>query len=93
MAVVIRMQRAGGRNRPFYRVVAADSRMPRDGRFLEKVGYYNPLRDPEEIQLEVDRIEDWVSKGARLSEAVTNLLKRFQESKETNSTEKVENDT
>lgn len=93
MAVVIRMQRAGGRNRPFYRVVAADSRMPRDGRFLEKVGYYNPLRDPEEIHLEVDRIEDWVSKGARLSEAVTNLLRRFQERDEASSTEKVENDT
>ena len=93
MAVVIRMQRAGGRNRPFYRVVAADSRMPRDGRFLEKVGYYNPLRDPEEIKLEVDRIQDWVSKGARLSEAVTNLLKRFEEREEASATEKVENDT
>ncbi len=92
MAVVIRMQRAGGRNRPFYRVVAADSRMPRDGRFLEKVGYYNPLRDSEEIKLEVDRIQDWVSKGARLSEAVTNLLRRYQERSDANSSEKVQND-
>jgi small subunit ribosomal protein S16 len=82
VAVVIRMQRAGGRNRPFYRVVVADSRRARDGRFLEKVGYYNPLRDPAEIHLEVDRIKDWVSHGASLSEAVANLLKRLEERSE-----------
>lgn len=78
MAVVIRMQRAGGRNRPFYRVVAADSRAARDGRFLEKVGTYNPLRDPEEIDLDLPRIEDWISKGARVSDGVDQLLKRHE---------------
>ena len=78
MAVAIRLQRAGGRNRPFYRVVATDSRSARDGRFLEKVGFYNPLKDPAEIQLDVPRIRDWVSKGARLSETVALLLKRFE---------------
>jgi small subunit ribosomal protein S16 len=78
VAVVIRLQRAGGRNRPFYRVVATDSRTARDGRFLEKVGFYNPLKSPEELQLEIPRIEDWVSKGARLSENVELLVKRFK---------------
>lgn len=78
MAVAIRLQRAGGRNRPFYRVVATDSRTARDGRFLEKVGFYNPLKDPAELQLDVPRIRDWVSKGAQLSETVALLLKRFE---------------
>jgi small subunit ribosomal protein S16 len=72
------MQRAGGKNRPFYRVVAADSRAARDGRFLEKLGFYNPLRDPAEIELNVGRIEEWVSKGALLSEAVTQLLRNYE---------------
>lgn len=76
--VVIRLQRAGGRNRPFYRVVATDSRSARDGRFLEKVGFYNPLKSPEELQLEIPRIEDWVSKGARMSENVELLVKRYK---------------
>lgn len=80
MAVVIRLQRAGGRNRPFYRVVATDSRMARDGRFLEKVGFYNPLKEPIELHLELARIEDWVSKGASVSETVTQLLKRYKRS-------------
>jgi small subunit ribosomal protein S16 len=79
VAVAIRLQRAGGRNRPFYRVVATDSRSARDGRFLEKVGFYNPLTNPAELQLDVPRIRDWVSKGARLSETVALLLKRFEE--------------
>ncbi len=79
MAVVIRLQRAGGRNHPFYRVVATDSRSARDGRFLEKVGYYNPLKDPAELHLELPRIQNWMAKGARLSETVTLLLRRFEE--------------
>lgn len=78
MAVVIRLQRAGGRNRPFYRVVATDSRSARDGRFLEKVGFYNPLKDPVELSLEVPRIRHWIANGARLSETVALLLKRFE---------------
>jgi len=83
VAVVIRLQRAGGRNRPFYRVVATDSRAARDGRFLEKVGYYNPLKDPIELDLRVARIEEWVSKGARMSETVAQLLKRYEKRTET----------
>jgi len=79
VSVVIRLQRAGGRNKPSYRIVAADSRFARDGRFIEKVGYYNPLKDPAELSMEVPRIHDWVSKGARLSETVELLLRRFEE--------------
>ncbi|MDM7916759.1 MAG: 30S ribosomal protein S16 [Candidatus Eisenbacteria bacterium] len=79
MAVVIRLQRAGGRNHPFYRVVATDSRAARDGRFLEKLGFYNPLTDPAELHLEVPRIRDWMGKGAHLSETVTKLLDRFED--------------
>jgi small subunit ribosomal protein S16 len=72
--------------------VVADSRKPRDGRFLEKVGYYNPLKDPDEIHLEVDRIQDWVSQGARLSEAVASLLRRFEERTGAKTHEKAETD-
>ncbi len=76
--VVIRLQRAGGRNAPFYRVVACDSRRARDGRFIEKVGFYNPLKDPAEIELEMPRIQEWVSKGARLSETVGQLVRTYE---------------
>ncbi len=78
MGVVIRLQRAGARNRPFYRVVVVDSRKPRDGAFLEKVGYYDPISDPEVIHLEHKRLEHWASKGAKPSEAVRGLIRRLQ---------------
>lgn len=77
MAVAIRMQRAGGRNAPFYRIVACDPRRARDGRFIEKVGYYDPLKQPAEVHLEVERIREWVAKGAQVSEAVALLLKKY----------------
>ncbi len=76
MAVAIRMQRAGGRNAPFYRIVACDPRRARDGRFIEKIGYYDPLKQPAEIHLDIERIRDWIAKGAKVSEAVAILLKK-----------------
>ncbi len=76
MSVVIRMQRAGGRNRPFYRVVVADSRAMRDGRFLEKVGFYNPLTNPAVVDIDEERVRYWVDRGAKPSESVASLLKR-----------------
>ena len=79
MSVVIRLQRAGGRNAPCYRVVACDSRMARDGRFIEKVGYYDPKKSPAEFHLEVSRIHEWVANGARVSPAVAQLLKRAEQ--------------
>lgn len=75
--VVIRLSRSGGRNRPFYSVVVADRRMPRDGRFIEKVGTYDPNTDKAPIVLKLDRIEHWQKTGAQASETVAALIKRF----------------
>jgi small subunit ribosomal protein S16 len=77
MSVTIRMQRAGGRNAPFFRVVVADSRRARDGRFLEKVGYYNPLSKPAQVHLDQERVRFWVSNGAQMSESVNALWKKI----------------
>ncbi|MFD1417237.1 30S ribosomal protein S16 [Companilactobacillus keshanensis] len=75
MSVKIRMKRMGSKLRPFYRIVVADSRAPRDGRFIEQVGYYNPIAQPEEIKLDDDKIMDWLQKGAQPSDTVRTLLK------------------
>ena len=76
--VVIRLARGGAKNRPFYHVVVADSRMPRDGRFIEKVGFYNPKASGAEapFRIELSRVAYWVSKGAQPSDAVKKLVKR-----------------
>ncbi|NIZ10744.1 30S ribosomal protein S16 [Pseudooceanicola sp. HF7] len=77
MAMKIRLARGGSKKRPFYRVVAADSRMPRDGRFIEKLGTYNPLlpKDSEErIKLDLDRIKYWIEQGAQPTDRVARFL-------------------
>ena len=76
--VVIRMARGGAKNRPFYSVVVADSRMPRDGRFIERIGFYNPKAAEHEprYRLALDRVEHWVKHGAQPSAAVKKLIKR-----------------
>lgn len=76
MAVKIRMRRMGSKRKPFYRIVVADSRMPRDGRFIEEVGYYNPLTNPDEVKLEEDKIFEWLEKGAQPSDTVRSLLSK-----------------
>lgn len=76
MAVRIRLARHGAKKRPFYRIVVADNDSPRDGRFLEKVGTYNPLRDPAEIVVQNDRIEYWLGQGAVPTDTVRSLLKK-----------------
>ena len=76
MSVKIRMRRMGSKRKPFYRIVVADSRMPRDGRFIEEVGYYNPLTNPDEVKLEEDKIFDWLEKGAQPSDTVRSLLSK-----------------
>ena len=78
--VVIRMARGGAKNRPFYNIVVADSRMPRDGRFIERIGFYNPKAAEHEPQfrLALDRVAHWVSQGAQPSGAVRKLIKRGQ---------------
>ncbi len=73
MAVKIRLARAGAKKAPFYRIVAADSRSPRDGRFIEILGRYNPRVEPSYIELDVERTESWLGKGAQMTETVAKL--------------------
>jgi small subunit ribosomal protein S16 len=75
MAVKLRLARVGSKKNPIYRVVAADSRSPRDGRFIEIVGRYNPQTDPSTIELDEAKVKDWLSKGAQPTESVARLLK------------------
>lgn len=74
LAVKIRLARVGAKKKPFYRVVVTDSRSPRDGRFIEIVGRYNPRSNPTLIELELERIKEWISKGATPSETVEKLI-------------------
>ncbi len=76
MAVVLRLARAGTHKAPFYHVVATDSRKPRDGRYIEDVGVYDPTRRPERIELKQERVEHWLKAGAKPSPTVAMLLKR-----------------
>jgi small subunit ribosomal protein S16 len=75
MAARIRLARVGSKKNPIYRVVVADSRAPRDGRFIEIVGRYNPQTNPSTIQLDAEKINDWISKGAQPSDTVRRLMK------------------
>ena len=74
--LMIRLSRAGGKNRPFYRVVVIDSRKQRDGRSVEEIGYYNPLEDPVVVNVDRDKVAYWTERGAQLSDSVRTLLKR-----------------
>ena len=76
MAVKIRLKRMGAKKTPFYRVVVADSRYPRDGRFIEELGYYNPTTNPAEIKIDVEKAQTWVKNGAQPTETVKSLLKK-----------------
>ena len=77
MAVKMRLSRAGAKKEPFYHVVVADERMPRDGRFIEQVGTFDPGAEPPAFQIDHARLEHWLSKGVQPSKAVTNLLRQF----------------
>jgi small subunit ribosomal protein S16 len=76
MAVTIRLTRAGAKKVPFYRIVAADRRSPRDGRFIEQLGVYDPLREPVEFRVDEQRLQHWLSSGALPSQTVGELLRR-----------------
>ena len=78
MAVTIRLTRAGSKKVPYYRVVAADRRSPRDGRFIEQLGVYDPLRDPVEFRVDEERLKHWLKNGALPSQTVGELLRRQQ---------------
>lgn len=76
MAVRIRLARHGAKKRPFYRIVVTDADAPRDGRFIENVGTYNPLPDPAEVVLKTDRVQYWMERGATPTDTVQSLLKK-----------------
>lgn len=74
MAVKMRLKRMGAHKAPFYRIVVADSRSPRDGKFIEEVGYYNPLTEPVEVKVNEEKVNKWLSNGAQPTETVKRLL-------------------
>ena len=76
MAVKIRLKRMGAHKKPFYRVVVADSRYPRDGRFIEEIGTYNPLTDPATVNIDSDKAKKWIGNGAQPTDTVKALLKK-----------------
>lgn len=78
MAVMIRLRRVGGKNQPYFRVVVADSRSPRDGRFIEKLGYYDPIRGQEFARVDRDRARYWLERGAQPTKTVRDIFKRLQ---------------
>ena len=76
MAVKIRLRRTGAKKAPSYRVVVADSRYPRDGRFIEEIGYYNPLTEPATIKIDLEKAQNWIANGAQPTDTVKVLLKK-----------------
>ena len=78
MAVKIRLRRMGAKKAPFYRVVVADSRYPRDGRFIEEIGYYNPLTNPVDIKIDAEKATKWLNNGAQPTETVRSILKKSE---------------
>ena len=78
MPVRIRLKRMGAKKKPFYRIVVADSRSPRDGRFIEEIGYYNPTTDPTTIEIDTEKAKDWLSKGAQPSDTVKALFAKAE---------------
>ena len=76
MAVKIRLRRIGAKKAPFYRIVVADSRYPRDGRFIEELGYYDPTKNPSVIKVDLDKAKQWIANGAQPTDTVKGLLKK-----------------
>lgn len=75
MAVKIRLRRMGAKKAPFYRIVVADSRYPRDGRFIEEIGYYDPSKEPSTVKVDADKAKQWIANGAQPTDTVKKLLK------------------
>ncbi len=76
MAVAIRMRKEGAKGRPYFRIVVADDRSPRDGRFIEIIGNYDPMKEGENYTIDIEKAEDWISKGAQPSDTVRSILKK-----------------
>ena len=81
MAVKIRLRRMGKKKAPFYRVVVADSRSPRDGKCIEEIGFFNPMVEPSEIKLDMEKVEKWIANGAQPTDRVKSIIKEFKEAK------------
>ncbi len=77
MAVKIRLSRHGAKKRPYYRIVVSDSRSPRDGKFIELVGRYNPCVEPPMVSMDMDRVQDWIAKGAQPTDTVARLIANY----------------
>ena len=76
MAVKIRLRRMGAKKAPFYRIVVADSRYPLDGRFIEEIGYHNPLKEPSEVKIDEEKAKQWIANGAQPTDTVKTILKK-----------------
>lgn len=76
MAVKIRLKRMGAKKKPFYRIVVADARAPRDGRFIEEIGYYNPVSQPKEVKIDNEKATKWLKNGAQPTDTVKDLFKK-----------------
>lgn len=76
MAVKIRLRRLGAKKAPFYRIVVADSRYPRDGRFIEEIGYYDPTKEPSVVKVDAEKVKSWIAQGAQPTDTVKVLLKK-----------------
>ncbi len=76
--VRLRLTRRGAKKKPFYRVIACDSRSPRDGRFIEQLGYYDPMKTPHEVKLDLDRVDYWIGMGAQPSDTVGRLIEKYR---------------
>ena len=76
MAVTIRLRRLGAKKNPFYRIVVADSRYPRDGRFIEEIGTYDPLKTPADVKIDADKAKQWIANGAQPTDTVKDILKK-----------------
>ena len=90
MAVKIRLKRIGAKKSPFYRIIVADSRSPRDGRFIEEIGYYNPLTEPKTVKIDNERAQNWLGNGAKPTDSVDRLFKLngvYEQEKEQENTE------
>lgn len=90
MAVKIRLKRMGAKKNPFYRIVVADSRSPRDGRFIEEIGYYDPLTEPKTVKIDDEKATKWLNNGAKPTETVDRLFREngiYDKNKETNTEE------
>jgi len=76
VAVKIRLRRMGAKKAPFYRIVVADSRYPRDGRFIEEIGYYDPTKEPSVVKIDAEKAKQWISNGAQPTDTVRSILKK-----------------